>query len=331
VRNGEALQQASQLTTIVFDKTGTLTKGKPSVGQIFSPTRSEEELLQLAASLETNSEHPLALAMIREAEARNLPLSEVTDFVASPGGGIAGKVGDQQVLIGNRDFIHSHGIDGTEMQSVADQQAEEGATPVFVVIDDVPSGVISIRDQLKEDSIAAVHRLVSMGLTPVMLTGDNAVTANAVASEIGIEKVYANVRPEDKAELVRELQASGELVGMVGDGINDSPALAIADVGFAMGGGTDIALESADIALMNDSAISVVEAIGLSRLTMANIRQNLTGAFLYNALCIPVAAGILFPFFGILLSPVFAGAAMAMSSVTVVTNANRLRYTRLRV
>jgi len=330
VRNGEALQQASRLTTIVFDKTGTLTKGKPSVGQIHSPLKPEDELLQLAASLETNSEHPLALAIVREAESRNLDLSAVEDFVVSLGGGVTGKIDNEQVTIGNRDFIDSSGVDGSVMQSVADQQAEEGATPVFVVIDGVLSGVISISDQLKEDSIVAVNRLVSMGLTPVMLTGDNAVTANFVAAEIGIEKVYANVRPEDKANLVRKLQASGELVGMVGDGINDSPALAIADVGFAMGDGTDIALESADIALMKDSVLSVVEAIGLSRLTMANIRQNLTGAFLYNALCIPVAAGILFPFFGILLSPVFAGAAMAMSSVTVVTNANRLRYARLK-
>jgi Cu+-exporting ATPase len=329
VRNGEALQRTSQLTTIVFDKTGTLTMGKPAVSFISSLSMPEDQLLGLAAAVEQHSEHPLAAAILSAARDRQVTTNSVSEFVANPGGGVSGIVNNRLILIGNHDFLRLHHIEPGESQSLADQQAALGATPVFVVVDGSVAGLISISDTVKPDSAAAIGRLKAMQIQTVMLTGDNLVTARAVAAELGIDKVIANVKPDQKASCITKLQAAGETVGMVGDGINDSPALAEADVGFAMGGGTDIALETADIALLRGSIRGVIDAIAISRLTMTNIRQNLVGAFLYNALCIPIAAGILFPFFGILLSPVFAGAAMAMSSVTVVTNANRLRYTRI--
>lgn len=329
IRNGEALQTASKLTAVVFDKTGTLTVGKPSVSFMHSTTLSDAEVIELAAGLEQASEHPLAVAIVNEAHARNIELPEVQKFSVVPGEGVSGKVQDKNVLLGNAALLQSHNIDPGDFREIAQQQAAKSATPVYLVLEGKPVAVIGITDQLKEDSIAAVARLKSMGLKTIMLTGDNQRTAHSIADELALDDVIAEVLPEDKATVIQELMQKGEVVGMIGDGINDAPALAAADVGFAMGCGTDIALETADVALMRDSVFGVVEAIGISKLTMANIKQNLTGAFVYNILCIPVAAGVLFPFTHLLLSPVFAGAAMAMSSVTVVANANRLRIARI--
>jgi Cu+-exporting ATPase len=329
IRNGEALQTASKLTAVVFDKTGTLTVGKPGVSFIHSKTLSDEEVIELAAGLEQASEHPLAAAIVGSARARNISLPQVREFAVTPGGGVTGYIKDRSVLLGNTTLLKSHDIEPGELREIAEQQAAKSATPVYLAVQGEAVAVLGITDQLKEDSIAAVARLKSMGLKTIMLTGDNNHTAQSVAEELALDDVIAEVLPGDKAAVIHELMRNGDVVGMIGDGINDSPALAAADVGFAMGCGTDIALETADVALMRDSVFGVVEAIGISKLTMTNIRQNLTGAFLYNILCIPIAAGVLFPFTQILLSPVFAGAAMAMSSVTVVTNANRLRITKL--
>lgn len=329
IRNGEALQTASKLTAVVFDKTGTLTVGKPSVSFMHSTTLSDAEVIELAAGLEQASEHPLAVAIVNEAHARNIELPEVQKFSVVPGEGVSGKVQDKNVLLGNAALLQSHNIDPGDFREIAQQQAAKSATPVYLVLEGKTVAVIGITDQLKEDSIAAVARLKSMGLKTIMLTGDNQRTAHSIADQLALDDVIAEVLPGDKATVIQELMQKGEVVGMIGDGINDAPALAAADVGFAMGCGTDIALETADVALMRDSVFGVVEAIGISKLTMANIKQNLTGAFVYNILCIPIAAGVLFPFTHLLLSPVFAGAAMAMSSVTVVANANRLRIARI--
>jgi Cu+-exporting ATPase len=329
IRNGEALQTASKLTAVVFDKTGTLTVGKPGVSVIYSPTLSDDEVIELAAGLEQASEHPLAAAIIEAARERNVTLPSVQKFSVIPGEGVTGYVQEKSVMLGNAALLKSHHVDPGEFDAIALQQAAKSATPVYLVVEGKTVAVLGVTDQLKEDSVAAVARLKSMGLKTIMLTGDNSHTARSVAEDLALDDVIAEVLPGDKAAVIQELMRNGEVVGMIGDGINDSPALAAADVGFAMGCGTDIALETADVALMRDSVFGVVEAIGISKLTMTNIKQNLTGAFAYNILCIPIAAGVLFPFTQLLLSPVFAGAAMAMSSVTVVTNANRLRIARL--
>jgi Cu+-exporting ATPase len=329
IRNGEALQTASKLTAVVFDKTGTLTVGKPGVSFIHSKTLSDDAVIELAAGLEQASEHPLAVAIVDAANDRNMELPQVQKFAAIPGEGVRGSIQDSSVMLGNATLLQSHGIDPGIYREIAEQQAAKSATPVYLAVEGEPVAVVGITDQLKEDSVAAVARLKSMGLKTIMLTGDNNRTAQSVAEELALDDVIAEVLPGDKAAVIKDLMQKGEVVGMIGDGINDSPALAAADVGFAMGCGADIALETADVALMRDSVFGVVEAIGISKLTMANIKQNLTGAFAYNMLCIPIAAGVLYPFTELLLSPVFAGAAMAMSSVTVVANANRLRIARL--
>ena len=326
IRNGEALQRAGQLTTVVLDKTGTVTEGQPAVTELFAVDGDERRLLSVAASLEAGSEHPLAEAIVMAAKQRDLELTAVQNFNAIAGLGVRGEVAGQRVLLGNQKLMADQQIDTSVYFEKVQVLAAQAQTPVFVALDGRCLGIVAVADPIKADSIAAIQRLHQAGLKVVMLTGDNRVTAEAVVQQVGVDEVLAEVLPEDKASKVAELQARGEVVGMVGDGINDAPALARADVGFAIGGGTDVAIESADVTLMRGSLHGVADAIAISKATVRNIKQNLFGAFVYNSLGIPVAAGLLFPFAGILLNPMIAGAAMAMSSVTVVTNANRLRW-----
>ena len=330
IRNGEALQQAGRLTTVILDKTGTITQGKPALTRLLTmENHSEDEVLQLAASLEAVSEHPLAQAVVQAAEARQLSLTPVKQFTATAGQGVSGEVNSQQIHIGNLQFMHANSIK-TEMSQVnAQAMADEAQTLMYVAQDKLLAGIIAVADPIKPDSAEAIQRLHNIGLKVVMLTGDNKLTAQAVAKQVGIVEVIAEVQPQDKGRKVAELQRQNHIVAMVGDGINDAPALAQADVGFAIGSGTDIAIESADITLMRGSVHGVADAIAISRATVRNIKQNLFGAFIYNSLGIPIAAGILYPVMGILLNPMIAGAAMAMSSVTVVSNANRLRFISL--
>ena len=327
IRNGEALQQAGRLTTIVLDKTGTITQGKPAVTQLV-PVHdvSEQELLVLAASIEAGSEHPLAAAMVSTAQQQQLELKPVQDFAAHSGQGVSGNIDGQTCYLGNAHFMAAQSIDVTAVSELATQLAAQGQTAMYVARGREALGIIAVSDPIKEDSRAAIARLHALGLKVVMLTGDNLATANAVAKQVGIDEVLAEVLPQDKDKKIAALQARQQIVAMVGDGINDAPALARADVGFAIGTGTDVAIESADVTLMRGSLHGVADAIAISKATLRNIKQNLFGAFVYNSLGIPVAAGVLFPVMGILLNPMIAGAAMAMSSVTVVSNANRLRF-----
>ncbi|WP_174849860.1 copper-exporting P-type ATPase CopA [Yersinia artesiana] len=323
VRDADALQQASNLDTLVFDKTGTLTEGHPQVVAIHTFNGvSEQQALEWAAALETGSNHPLARAILQRAE--GLTLATVNQFRTLRGLGVSGEVDGVALLLGNNRLLEEQQIDTSELQSLIQQQAESGTTPVILTARGKPAALLSIRDPLRSDSISALQRLHQLGYNLVMLTGDNPITANAIAKEAGIDQVIAGVLPDGKAEAIKQLQAAGHKVAMIGDGINDAPALAQADVGIAMGGGSDIAIETAAITLMRHSLHGVVDAVELSKATLRNMKQNLLGAFFYNALGIPIAAGILFPFTGTLLSPVVAGAAMALSSITVVSNANRL-------
>ena len=320
IRNGEALQQAGRLTTIVLDKTGTITAGQPTVTTLIPVAGwSEEQLLQLAAGIEAGSEHPLAEAIIVAAKARSLTWQPVDGFEAIPGHGVRAMHADKTLLFGNRKLMDDRHIELGDLVHQAAQLAARAETPMYLAYDGKPVGIVSVADPIKPDSAAAIARLHAIGLKVVMLTGDNAATANAVAKQTGIDEVFAEVLPRDKSEKVAALQSRGEIVGMVGDGINDAPALARADVGFAIGTGTDVAIESADVTLMRGSLHGVPDAIAISRATVRNIKQNLFGAFIYNSLGIPIAASAL-------LNPMIAGAAMAMSSVTVVSNANRLRW-----
>ena len=331
IRNGDALQQAGRLDTIILDKTGTVTEGKPSVTEIVLADQcSEEDLLRYSASIEQGSEHPLAEAIMSAAKDRQISLFAAEDFTAIAGRGVAAVIDEQQILLGNRQLMQERDIDISAVAEAATALTHKAQTPVFVAVAGKVAGVISIADAIKDDSKAAIQRLHDMGLKVVLLTGDNEATATTVARQVGIDEVVAEVLPEDKAAKVASLQQQGERVGMVGDGINDAPALALADVGFAIGTGTDVAIESADITLMRGSLHGVPDAINISRMTVRNIKQNLFGAFIYNSLGIPVAAGLLFPFIGILLNPMIAGGAMAMSSLTVVSNANRLRFFKVR-
>ncbi len=325
IRNGDALQQARRLTTVVLDKTGTVTEGRPRLVAIETAgTWQADEALRLAASLEQGSEHPLAAALLAEAKACGLGLGEVQGFAAVSGHGVSGQVDGRRLLLGNQRLLAQHGV---ELAALAESQANmsaRGETAVHLAVDGQLVALLAIADAIKADSKAAIQRLQRAGLEVVMLTGDNARSAQAVAAQVGIDHVLAEVLPGDKAAKVRELQLRG-VVAMVGDGINDAPALAQADVGFAIGSGTDVAIESADVVLLRDSLHGVADAIEISAATVRNIKQNLFGAFVYNTLGIPVAAGILFPLTGMLLNPMIAGAAMAASSLTVVSNANRLR------
>ncbi len=326
IRNGEALQRVGQVHTLVLDKTGTVTAGQPTVTTVMAlPGFDDKEIFALAAGLETASEHPLAQALLDAARARGLTIPAATQFEAIAGQGVSGIVENRMLWVGNHALLDSHGIDAAPLRAEADRLAAAGQTPVLVAIDGQPAGILAIADPLKPDSAAAIARLRELGLRVVLLTGDHRATAQAVAEQVGIETVFAEVLPTAKAEVIARLQADGTVVGMVGDGINDAPALAQADVGLAMGAGADIAIESAGITLVRGSLHGVADAVALSRATVRNIRQNLFGAFIYNTLGIPLAAGALYPATGLLLNPMVAGMAMALSSFTVVSNANRLR------
>ncbi|MGD8742759.1 MAG: heavy metal translocating P-type ATPase [Granulosicoccaceae bacterium] len=327
IRNGDALQRSGQLDTVVLDKTGTITQGMPRVTTITTvPGYDEDTVLRLAAAVEAGSEHPLAAAVLRASDERSLARDEATAFKAVPGQGVQATVNGKVVLFGNARFMRHEQIDLDALTHDAQALAAQGATPMYLAHEGRAVGVIAVGDPIKPDSFAAIAELQRHGIRVVMLTGDNAVTAAAVADEVGVDEVMAEVLPQDKADKVATLQGQGRVVGMVGDGINDAPALAQADVGFAIGTGTDVAIESADVTLIRGSLHGVKDAISISRATVRNIKQNLFGAFIYNSLGIPVAAGVLFPLFGILLNPIVAGGAMALSSLTVVTNANRLRF-----
>jgi Cu+-exporting ATPase len=328
IRSGEALQNARSLNIVVLDKTGTITKGQPELTDVILGEQSSvdsDQLLKLASSVEKVSEHPLAQAIVDGAQARKLELAEVKDFEAIPGHGVSAKVENKNILIGNLKLMNRENIALGSLEEKSKSLADDGKTPMFISIDGKAAGIIAVADTVKEDSAEAIAVLQKMGIEVVMITGDNRRTAEAIARKVGITRVLAEVLPEDKANNIQQLQAEGKQVAMVGDGINDAPALAQADVGLAIGTGTDVAIEASDITLIKGSLKGVVTAIEVSRATMTNIYQNLVGAFFYNTLGVPVAMGLLFPFFGVLLSPLIAGAAMAFSSVTVVGNANRLR------
>jgi Cu+-exporting ATPase len=329
IRSGEALQTAQALDTIVLDKTGTITKGEPALTDVVAlGALKENEVLRLAAAVEKGSEHPLGEAIVKGAIDRELNLPDPKNFNAIPGHGVEAEVDGHRVLLGNLKLMRDRKLPVDEMQQQALRLSDEGKTPMYIAVDNKPAGLIAVADTVKEDSVEAIRALQNLGLEVVMITGDNKRTAEAIAKQVGIQRVLAEVLPEDKAHQVHLLQAEGKKVAMVGDGINDAPALAQADVGLAIGTGTDVAIEASDITLIRGSLKGVVTAIEISRATMKNIKQNLFGAFFYNTAGIPIAAGLLYPFFGVLLSPLLAGAAMAFSSVTVVTNANRLRRFR---
>ena len=326
IRSGDALQSAETLDCIILDKTGTITRGEPSLTDVVSKGSDEATVLRLAASLERGSEHPLGEAIVKGAEARKVNIVDAKDFAAIPGHGVGGRVDDRAVLLGNARLMRDRGIAIDLLTADWERLAGEGKTPMYVAADGTALGLIAVADTVKSDSKAAIAVLQSLGLEVVMMTGDNERTAKAIARQVGIERVLADVLPEAKAHEVQKLQLEGKSVGMVGDGINDAPALAQADVGFAIGTGTDVAIEASDVTLIAGSLMGVATAIEISKATMRNVRQNLVGAFGYNVLGIPVAMGVLYPFLGLLLSPLIAAAAMAFSSVTVVTNANRLRF-----
>jgi P-type Cu+ transporter len=326
IRGGEALEAARRITAIVLDKTGTLTRGKPAVTQVVPlANRSEAELLVLAAAVEVGSEHPLGQAIVTRARELELHLPAEADFQALPGQGVQARVAGSTVLLGNRALLESQGVSLTELDNQAAELARQGATPMYLAQDGALLGLIAVADTLKPESRQAVAELEALGLEVWMLTGDNRATAEAIAAQAGVQRVLAEVLPDGKAAQVAELQRQGKLVAMVGDGINDAPALARADLGIAIGTGTDVAMAASDVTLIGGDLRTIVTAIALSRRTVATIKQGLFWAFAYNVLLIPLAMGLLYPFFGLLLSPVLAAAAMASSSVSVVTNALRLR------
>ena len=331
IKGGEALQRAGDVTTVVLDKTGTVTEGKPAVTDVVlgpSATVDEANLLLLAASLEASSEHPLAEAIVRHARERGLRLAPTEAFQSATGRGATGAVRGQAVAVGNEMLMREWAVDVAPLRAEAERLAGEAKTPMYVAVDGALAGLVAVADPIKATSREAIRRLHGMGLDVVMLTGDNQRTAAAVAGEAGVDHVVAGVLPEGKVGEIERLQRSGRVVAMVGDGVNDAPALARADVGIAIGTGTDVAVEAADVALMRGDLLGVAQAIQLSRRTMRTMKQNLFWAFVYNVIGIPVAAGLLYPAFGLLLSPILASAAMAFSSVSVVTNSLRLRRFR---
>jgi Cu+-exporting ATPase len=330
IKNAEALERMEKVDTLVVDKTGTLTEGKPKVVSIVAAAGFQEsEILRLAASVERASEHPLADAIVRAAKERNLELGEVEAFDAPTGKGATGKVEGKTVILGSSNYLRSLGIDPAPLSEQAERLRGDGATVINIAVDGRLAGLFAIADPVKPSAPEALKALAAEGIKVMMLTGDNRTTATAVARKLGISDVEAEVLPDQKIAVVTRLQKARRIVAMAGDGVNDAPALAAADVGIAMGTGTDVAIESADITLLQGDLTGIVRARRLSQATMNNIRQNLFFAFIYNAAGIPIAAGILYPSFGILLSPVIAAAAMALSSVSVVANALRLRTTRL--
>ncbi len=331
VKNAESLERLEKITTLVVDKTGTLTEGKPRLIDVLPVEGIDSnELLEFVASLEQNSEHPLAAAIVGGARDRQIPLSSVTGFRSVTGGGVLGSIGGRAVMIGKPDFLKNESVNGLEslLDSAVNYQ-EEGKTAMFVAIDGKPAGILTVADPIKTTSAQAIRELHALGIKLVMLTGDNRRTAAAVARQLGLDDVQAEIEPAGKVAHIKKLRAEGKHVAMAGDGINDAPALSEAEVGIAMGTGTDVARESAGITLVRGDLRGIAQAIRLSRATMRNIRQNLFFAFLYNALGIPVAAGLLYPFFGLLLSPILAGAAMSLSSVSVISNALRLRKVKI--
>ena len=331
VKNAEALERLEKVTTLIVDKTGTLTEGKPKLMEILPSEGFDlKEFLHLVASLEQSSEHPLAAAIVQGAKEQSIGLEEVKDFRSVTGGGVIGTVAGRSVMIGKPDFLRNEKITGLEPLEVsAAQLQEEGKTAMFVAIDGKPAGVLAVADPIKATTAEAIKDLHALGIKVVMLTGDNRRTADAVAKQLGLDAVEAEVEPAGKVAHVKKLRAEGKHVAMAGDGINDAPALSEAEVGIAMGTGTDVAMQSAGITLVKGDLRGIAKAIRLSRATMGNIRQNLFFAFIYNGLGIPVAAGVLYPFFGLLLSPIIAGAAMSLSSISVIGNALRLRKAQL--
>jgi Cu+-exporting ATPase len=329
IKNAEALERMEKVDTLVVDKTGTLTQGRPSVTHIVANGMAEGDLLRLAAGVERASEHPLALAITAAAEERGITIPAAEGFDSPTGKGVLGRVEGKAVVLGNAKFLTEHGIDTTALNDRAEQLRGEGATVIFVGIDGAAAGVLAIADPIKPTTPEALKALKAQGIRIVMLTGDNWTTARAVARKLGIDDVEAEVLPDQKSEVVNRYRAQGRVVAMAGDGVNDAPALAAADVGIAMGTGTDVAIESAGVTLLKGDLTGIVRARRLSQAAMRNIRQNLFFAFIYNAAGVPIAAGVLYPAFGLLLSPIIAAAAMALSSVSVIANAIRLRVVRL--
>jgi len=330
VRNAESLEILEKVDTLVVDKTGTLTEGKPVVSRIIATADlPESEVLRLAASVERGSEHPLAAAIVKAAETRNLVLAEVSNFHSKTGLGVTGEVNGRQVTLGNPALIQELGLNTAETSEIAERFRNEGHTVMFVAMDGKLVGLIGVSDPVKTTAREAIENLRKDGIRVLVLTGDNQTTALAVSRQLGIDDVRSEVLPDQKGQIIRELQAEGHIVAMAGDGVNDAPALAQAQVGIAMGSGADIAMESAGITLLRGDLRGIGRARALSRATMKNIRQNLFLAFVYNTIGIPIAAGVLYPFFGIVLSPMIASAAMTLSSVSVITNALRLRRTSL--
>lgn len=330
IKNAEALERFETIDTLIVDKTGTLTEGKPRLVAVTAePGFEQTELLRLAASLERGSEHPLAEAIVRGAEERGLELASAEDFEAITGKGVIGRVADKSVALGNLALITDMGLDGRSLSEQANVRRDDGETVMFVVVGGQIAGLVAVADPIKESTPDAIRSLHELGLTIIMATGDNERTAQAVAARLGIDEVRAGVLPEDKAKLIRDLQMKGTKVAMAGDGVNDAPALAQADVGIAMGTGADVAIESAGITLVRGNLDGIVRARRLAQVTMRNIRQNLFFALIYNALGVPIAAGLLYPFFGILISPMFAAFAMSASSISVVVNSLRLRGAKL--
>ena len=332
IKGGESLEIIHRVNTILFDKTGTLTQGKPTVTDIIVRDGfGEDQVLLWAASVEKGSEHPLGEAIVHAAEERNLKLTPAEGFEAIPGQGVKSFLGGQRVLLGNSKLMGENGIEFDGLQAQVERLAKEGKTPMIVAQNHSAAGIVAVADTLKPNSREAVGALRKMGLEVIMITGDNEKTAKAIASEAGIQRVLAEVLPWEKSAAVKKLQDEGRIVAMVGDGINDAPALAQSDVGIALGTGTDVAMESSDITLISGDLRAVVAAIQLSKKTIRTIRQNLFWAFVYNVLGIPIAAGVLYPFWGILLNPMIASAAMAMSSVSVVSNSLRLKRFKPRI
>jgi Cu+-exporting ATPase len=330
VKNAEALERLEKADALIFDKTGTLTEGKPKVTRIVTAGGVDEtELLRLAAGVERASEHPLGFAIVAAAEEKKLVLPKVTDFDSPTGKGAKGQVEGKMIVIGNDAFLKSEGVDASPLAGEAEKLRQDGATAIFVGVDRKAEGIIAIADPIKTTTPQALEVLRQAGIRIVMLTGDNRTTAEAVAAKLGIREVEAEILPDHKAKVVKRLQSEGMIVAMAGDGVNDAPALAAADIGIAMGKGTDVAIESAGITLLKGDLMGIAQARRLSQATMRNIRQNLLSAFIYNAAGVPVAAGILYPTFGLLLSPMIAAAAMALSSVSVIGNALRLRMVKL--
>jgi Cu+-exporting ATPase len=329
IRNAEALETFGKVETLIIDKTGTLTEGKPRLSAVIpQPGIDENDLLQLAASLERSSEHPLAAAIVKGAEAKKLTLTDVAGFSSETGKGVKGTVAGKRIAVGNAELFHDLSVDAGPLLERADTLRKEGQTVMLVAVDGKAAGIVGVSDPIKESTPDSIHELKAAGLKIIMVTGDNATTAKAVADKLGIE-FYADVLPQKKAEVVKDRQQKGAAVAMAGDGVNDAPALAQADVGIAMGTGTDVAMEAGGITLLKGDLRGILRARHLSKSTMRNIRENLFFAFVYNAVGIPFAAGVLYPAFGLLLNPMIAAAAMSFSSVSVIVNALRLRTTKL--